>query len=222
LTWVLSSPVAFGYGALVADVRVSSSGGETRDILQKFHPVGRMPPPDLHEPFSAAFHVSSRPNAPTSETTPLRYGFIARTVIAIGPNPTGLHACRRRPTATVSASNDDLAWFFRTGDAVDRGDLTGVSVAAIDRLRTLREAFRRPILDELYLEWQRHGEAPLASSVTFTPQHGMRSVGTHHRTLAVRLQPVRIAAEGRMTGPAPDSTPASSSAPATARIAARH
>jgi hypothetical protein len=109
----------------------------------------------------------------------------AWTVVAIGPSPTGLRACEvaferylRRPMETVSAStDDDLGWFFRTRHAVDQGDLTGLSVTAIDRFRTLREAFRRPVFDELYLAWQRDGEAVLASSGA-SAHHGMRSVGT--------------------------------------------
>jgi hypothetical protein len=110
----------------------------------------------------------------------------AWTVVAIGPRPVGLHACegafqryRRRPVETVSAStDDDLVWFFRTRHAVDRGDLTGLSVTDIDRFRTLREAFRRPVFDELYLAWQRDGDAVLASSAAAARHHGMRSVGT--------------------------------------------
>ena len=110
----------------------------------------------------------------------------AWTVVAIGPRPTGLRACevaferyRRRPMETVSASTDgDLVWFFRTRQAVDRDDLTGLSVTAIDRFRTLREAFRRPVFDELYLAWQRDGDAVLASSAAAARHLGMRSVGT--------------------------------------------
>jgi hypothetical protein len=59
----------------------------------------------------------------------------AWTVVAIGPSPTGLHACeaaferyRRQPAAPVSASTDDLVSFFRIRHAVDQGDLTGLSV----------------------------------------------------------------------------------------------
>ena len=125
------------------------------------------------------------------------------TVVAIGSSPTGLHACetaferfRRQPAATVSASTDDLVWFFRTRHAVDQGDLTGLSVTAIDRFRTLREAFRRPVFDELYLAWQRHGEAAFASSAASTPQHAMRSVGT----LVTELLPFDYSQFGSLPG----------------------
>jgi len=110
----------------------------------------------------------------------------AWTVVAIGPRPTGLYACEgaferylRRPMETVSAStDDDLVWFFHTRQLVDQGDLSGLSVTAIDRFRTLREAFRRPVFDELYLAWQRDGDAVLARSAASAQHLGMRSVGT--------------------------------------------
>jgi hypothetical protein len=83
----------------------------------------------------------------------------------------------RRGTNRIPASKEDLAWFFSTRQAVDQGDLTGLSVAAIDRFRTLREAFRRPIFDELYLEWCRRGDAVFAVQAWSMPP-AMRSVGT--------------------------------------------
>jgi hypothetical protein len=128
----------------------------------------------------------------------------AWTVVAIGPRATGLHACevaferyRRRPTETLSAStDDDLVWFFRTRQAVDQGDLTGLSVTAIDRFRTLREAFRRPVFDELYLSWQRGGDAALASSSASALHHEMRSVGT----LVTELLPFDYSQFGSLPG----------------------
>ena len=39
MTWVLGSGTLFGYGALIADVRVSWPGGQVADILQKIHGV---------------------------------------------------------------------------------------------------------------------------------------------------------------------------------------
>jgi hypothetical protein len=127
----------------------------------------------------------------------------AWTVVAIGPSPTGLRACeaaferyRRRPIETVLPSTEDLVWFFRTRYAVDQGDLTGLSVTAIDRFRTLREAFRRPVFDELYLTWQRDGEAALATAAASTAQHGMRSVGT----LVTELLPFDYSQFGSLPG----------------------
>jgi hypothetical protein len=128
----------------------------------------------------------------------------AWTVVAIGPRPTGLHACevvferyRRRPMETVSAStDDDLLWFFRTRQAVDRDDLTGLSVTAIDRFRTLREAFRRPVFDKLYLAWQRDGDTVLASSAASGRHREMRSVGT----LVTELLPFDYSQFGSLPG----------------------
>jgi hypothetical protein len=127
----------------------------------------------------------------------------AWTVVAVGPRPTGLHACEvaferhlRRPIETVSTSTDDLVWFFRTRHAVEQNDLTGLSVTAIDRFRTLREAFRRPVFDELYLAWQRDGEAVLASSAASALHHGIRSVGT----LVTELLPFDYSQFGSLPG----------------------
>jgi len=128
----------------------------------------------------------------------------AWTVVAIGPRPTGLHVCEvaferylRRPMETVSAStDDDLVWFFRTRQAVDRNDLTGLSVTAIDRFRTLREAFRPPVFDELYLAWQRDGDAVLASPAASARHHGVRSVGT----LVTELLPFDYSQFGSLPG----------------------
>jgi hypothetical protein len=41
VTWVLGTGVAFGYGALIGDVRVTFADGTEVDALQKIHPVGR-------------------------------------------------------------------------------------------------------------------------------------------------------------------------------------
>lgn len=40
MTWILGSPVTFGYGALVADIRVSWRDGSYLDAVQKVHSVG--------------------------------------------------------------------------------------------------------------------------------------------------------------------------------------
>jgi hypothetical protein len=60
----------------------------------------------------------------------------------------------------------------------------------------LWEAFRRPIFDELYLAWQRHGEAAFASSAASTPSHAMRSVGT----LVTELLPFDYSQFGSLPG----------------------
>lgn len=42
MTWVLGTASIFGYGGMIADVRVTLSTGETRDCLQKIYHVGPM------------------------------------------------------------------------------------------------------------------------------------------------------------------------------------
>jgi hypothetical protein len=79
---------------------------------------------------------------------------------------------------------------------VDQGDLSGLSVTAIDRFRTLREAFRRPVFEELYLAWQRDGDAVLASSAASACHHGMQSVGT----LVTELLPFDYSQFGSLPG----------------------
>jgi hypothetical protein len=39
MTWILGTGVPFGYGALIADVRVSWRNGARLDVLQKIHPI---------------------------------------------------------------------------------------------------------------------------------------------------------------------------------------
>jgi hypothetical protein len=125
----------------------------------------------------------------------------AWTVVAIVPCPTGLHASEvafarhlQRPALSVTASQDDLRWFFQMRQTVDGGDLAGLSVAAIDRYRTLREAFRRPIFDELYLEWRGVGDVALTRRPASQPP--MRSVGT----LLTELLPFDYSQFGSLPG----------------------
>jgi hypothetical protein len=127
----------------------------------------------------------------------------AWTVLAIGASPIGLQACeaafqryQRQPRATVTASPEDLAWFFRTRQAVDQGDVAGLSVAAIDRFRTLREALRRPVFDELYLEWRRHGDWTLRNHVEAATHPSQPSVGT----LVTELLPFDYSQFGSLPG----------------------
>jgi hypothetical protein len=55
------------------------------------------------------------------------------------------------PSLAVTGSQNDLRWFFRMRQTVEGGDQAGLSMAAIERCRSLSEAFRRAIFDELYL-----------------------------------------------------------------------
>jgi hypothetical protein len=92
----------------------------------------------------------------------------AWTVVAIGPHAQALEACgptfeRWRRRAMAAPAIDDLRTFFRTRDLVDRGELATLSVAAIDRFRTLREQCNTASFEALYADWRRRGEAALAS-----------------------------------------------------------
>jgi hypothetical protein len=59
---------------------------------------------------------------------------------------------------------DDLRWFFATRQIVDRGALDRLSVASIDRFRSLRATFAGPQFEHLYLEWCRDGDVGLGKS----------------------------------------------------------
>jgi len=41
VTWILGSPIIFGYGFAVSDLRVTLATGQERDCLQKVYPVGQ-------------------------------------------------------------------------------------------------------------------------------------------------------------------------------------
>ena len=67
--------------------------------------------------------------------------------------PRALAACEAsfaryiaRPTQTASASPDDLRWLLSTRQLVDQGDLARLSVAAIDRYRSLLEHVQRRLV----------------------------------------------------------------------------
>jgi hypothetical protein len=98
-------------------------------------------------------------------------------------------------TPAVPASAEDVTWYFQTRQAVDEGELAGLSVGAIDRYRTLREAFRRPVFDELYLQWRQRGDAPVRSHVSATTP-AKRSVGT----LVTELLPFDYSQFGSLPG----------------------
>lgn len=66
--------------------------------------------------------------------------------------------------ATGGASHEDLRWFFRARQAVDRGDLRELSVADLDRFRALRRELTTASLERLYAEWQEVGDSVLADA----------------------------------------------------------
>lgn len=57
----------------------------------------------------------------------------------------------------------DLRALFTTRQLVDRGDLSRLSVAAIDRYRARRGQFAGATFEALYAQWCLHGEAALTT-----------------------------------------------------------
>jgi hypothetical protein len=86
--------------------------------------------------------------------------------------PRGLEACRRvfartfaaPPDSSAGTPPDDLRWFFRARQAVDRGDLRGLSVAELDRFRDARQRWGTASIERLYAAWQRHGDEALGAN----------------------------------------------------------
>ena len=94
------------------------------------------------------------------------------TVVAVGPSLGAIDACHavfgrqvRAPRPPVAAGVEDLRWFFSTRQTIDDGELARLSVAAIDRFRTLRQRFGGATFESLYAEWRRHGDSALATWV---------------------------------------------------------
>ena len=94
----------------------------------------------------------------------------AWTVIATGSSAMALATCevvfertRQRLVPPASVSVEDLRDLCTTRQRVDRGDLAHVSVADIDRYRTLRDQFAATTFDALYAEWCRQGELALGT-----------------------------------------------------------
>jgi hypothetical protein len=95
------------------------------------------------------------------------------TVIATGSSAGALATCegvfeRTRQLVVQPASGglEDLRELCITRQRVDCGDLAHVSVADIDRYRTLRDQFAGTTFEALYSEWRRQGEVALASYVS--------------------------------------------------------
>lgn len=95
----------------------------------------------------------------------------AWTVILVGPSPVVLARCeavfaraRRRPVPPAPASLEELRELFAMRQRVDRGDLAGLSVAALHRYPALAVQFTSARIDALYTEWYRRGDAVLSAS----------------------------------------------------------
>jgi len=68
-----------------------------------------------------------------------------------------------------------LREFFTTRRTIDRGHLASLSVAEIDKFRTLRSRFNSPVVDALYRSWLTAGDAVLASPPDSTPRFAVGS-----------------------------------------------
>jgi hypothetical protein len=108
----------------------------------------------------------------------------AWTVVAVSASPVALETCTavfgrhlQQPRRSVTAGSEDLQWFFTTRQTIDHGELARLSVAAIDRFRTLREQFSAAPFDALYAEWCQRGEAAFAAYAPVAGRSPMRSVG---------------------------------------------
>ena len=97
----------------------------------------------------------------------------AWTVVAVCPSHIdGLAACRRvfarTFPATVSGpsappNREELRWFFRARDLIERNDLRDLSVPDLNRFRDLRQRLPPASIERLYASWQRLGDAVLAT-----------------------------------------------------------
>lgn len=97
----------------------------------------------------------------------------AWTIVAVcPPNIDGLAGCRRVfartfPAATSGPSaptnREELRWFFRVRDAIERNDVRHLSVPDLNRFRELRQRWPPASIERLYASWQRLGDAVLAT-----------------------------------------------------------
>jgi hypothetical protein len=91
------------------------------------------------------------------------------TVVAVAPRSCpGLATCPdvfarvfQRGGPIVGARADELRWFLQTRHAVDRGHWAGLSVADLDRFRTLRDRLASPDVEALYQDWLTRGDIAL-------------------------------------------------------------
>jgi hypothetical protein len=114
----------------------------------------------------------------------------AWTIVAIGSSAMALATCegvfeRTRPRVVQpeSIGVEHLRWLCTTRQLVDGGDLSHVSVADIDRYRTLRDRFSEVTFDALYADWCQQGELALA---TYASKHG-RPVESRGQLVIKRL-----------------------------------
>lgn len=114
------------------------------------------------------------------------------TVVAIGSHSAALASCeavfarcREQPVAVSAAPSwQDLRWLVATRPLVDRGEWARLSVADIDRFRTLRDRCGAAVFDDLYAQWCAEGDAALGALAPVDHGGPARSVG---RLVTARL-----------------------------------
>jgi hypothetical protein len=99
-----------------------------------------------------------------------------------------------RPTVGLVLRSDDLRWYFVTRRAVDGGELARLSVADINRFRSVRERFCGSAFDAAYADWLRRGDAAVAA--TDQPSQSLRSIGR----LVIETLPFDYAQFGSLPG----------------------
>jgi hypothetical protein len=109
----------------------------------------------------------------------------AWTVVALAPRTSAAFVdCERvfarfveQPTARLAGKSDDLRWFLGTRQIVDRGELARLSVADINRFRTLREQFSASTFEALYKDWLVRGDQVFAMTDSTTSRPTVSGVG---------------------------------------------
>jgi hypothetical protein len=122
--------------------------------------------------------------------------------------PRGLEVCRRvfartfaaPPDSSTGAAPDDLRWFFRVRQAVDRGDLRDLSVAELDRFRDARQRWSTAPIERLYAAWQRHGDEALGANTAQRPISERLVPTADLDRLTTHLLPFRYSQVGSMPG----------------------
>jgi hypothetical protein len=117
----------------------------------------------------------------------------AWTVIVFGPAASpGRTACdavfarhMQGTKCSESASHADLRDYFAMRRTVDRGDLSRLSVADIDRFRQWRERFSAPAFETRYAAWLTQGDRVLeALAPAATPRRPRRAGRLVHEVFA--------------------------------------
>lgn len=81
-----------------------------------------------------------------------------------------------RPAVALVLRSDDLRWYFTARKAVDAGEFARLPVADIERFRALRQRFRGPAFEAVYVDWLKRGDLAFGDPADTAPAP-RRSVG---------------------------------------------